>query len=127
MKTKFFSFTPPPKFRNNCETYKTKPKLFSLSTYEPMKLLSECQKSKNQTENYNFTNFHPIFKISNKLHLFVAMPFLCILHAYATFRYFWCKSDIYTQFQTFSGHFAPKLLYGRKAPLLNLSPVNRTF
>jgi hypothetical protein len=49
------------------------------------------------------------------------MPFLCILHGYATFRRFCRKSDIYTQFWTFLGDFALKMFCGGKAPWLNLS------
>jgi hypothetical protein len=36
------------------------------------------------------------------------MPFLCILHGFATFRRFCHKSDIYTHFWTFLGDFALK-------------------
>jgi hypothetical protein len=68
-----------------------------------------------------FSKFQILLKAGKYVHIFVAMPFLCILHGYATFRRFCCKSDIYTHFWTFSGDFAIKLLCGWKAPWLNLS------
>jgi hypothetical protein len=63
-----------------------------------------------------FSKFQILLKAGNYVHIFVAMPFLCILHGYATFGRFCRKSDIYTHFWTFSGDFALKMLRGGKAP-----------
>jgi hypothetical protein len=68
-----------------------------------------------------FSKFQILLKAGNNLLLFVAMPFLCILHGYATFRRFCRKSDIYTHFWTLLGDFALHMLCGWKAPWLNLS------
>jgi hypothetical protein len=62
-----------------------------------------------------FKKFQILLKAGNNLHIMVAMPFLCILHGYATFRRFCSKSDIYTLFGTFLGDFALQMLCGGKA------------
>jgi hypothetical protein len=48
-----------------------------------------------------FSKFQVLLKAGDKLHLFVAMSFLCLLQSNAPFRPFWRKLDIYTQFWTF--------------------------
>jgi hypothetical protein len=79
--------------------------------------VSKKQKPDRKLQLHQFSKFQILLKAGNKLHLFVAMPFLCISHGYATFRRFCCKSDIYTHFWTFLGDFALKMLCGEKGPL----------
>jgi hypothetical protein len=63
-----------------------------------------------------FSKFQILLKAGNYVHIFVAMPFLCIPHGYATFGRFCRKSDIYIHIWTLLGDFALQMLCGGKAP-----------